>query len=186
MIGAKQLKIGMIIRHEGDIWRVMGTQHVQPGKGGAYIQTKLRNVLKGTQTEHRFRSSESVDRITLDKRVVQFLYGDGEMFHFMDTENYEQFQLSDKVIGDQARFLTPNLELFVETYEEKLIGIELPATVKLKVVETAPYIKTATATNAFKAAKMESGTEIQVPGFITEGEVIEVDTASGKYLSRAK
>ncbi len=186
MIGSKQLKVGMAILFKGEIHRVMELSHVQPGKGGAFIQAKLRNVITGLQTEHKYRSGEPVERAIIDTREIEYLYEDGEHFHFMDCETYDQFHLTKEMLGDQAQYLTPNLKLMVEKYEDRFIGIELPKVVKLEVIETEPYIKTATATNAFKGAKVETGATFQVPGFINQGERVEIDTTTGKYLGRAK
>lgn len=186
MIGSKQLKIGMIIKLDGDLWRVMSTSHTQPGKGGAYIQTKLRNIIKGNQTEHRFRSGENVERVVLDSRPATYLYKEGDAYHFMDQENYDQFQLGLDILDGITGFLKENTEVNIGSYDGKPLSVELPKTVKLKVIETEPYIKTATATNSFKGATLETGMSIQIPGFVEEGEEIEIDTESGEYLSRAK
>ncbi len=186
MTPAKQIKVGMAIIFKGELWRVLQTQIIAPGNWRAFVQTKLRHITKGTQTEHRFGADENVERAILDKRAVEFLYQEGESYHFMDTETYEQTHLTNELLADAVRFLTPNLKLLIEFYDGKPIGIELPQTVKLKVVETEPSVKTATVTNSYKLAKVETGTTIQVPGFITEGEMVEVDTATGEYIGRAK
>ncbi|HMQ10200.1 MAG TPA: elongation factor P [Oligoflexia bacterium] len=186
MIGSKQLKVGMIIKHEGELWRVMSTMHTQPGKGGAYIQTKLRNVLKGTQTEYRFRSGEPVERVVLDQRDAQFLYAEGETYHFMDNTSYEQIQMQKDNLENALPYLKDGGSVMIELYEGSPIGIEMPKSVRLKIIETEPYIKTATATNSLKGAKLETGYSVKVPGFIEEGEEIEIDTSTGEYLSRAK
>lgn len=186
MIGSKQLKVGMAIILNGELWRVMETHHTQPGKGGAYIQTKLRNILKGTQMEHRFRSGEPVERAVFDKRSAQFLYQDGNDYHFMDSKNYEQFHLTADQLGNANKFLLPNMNLLVESYEGKPLGVELPKTVQLKVIETEPYLKTATVTSSYKPAKLETGSTVQVPSFVVEGDKIEIDTASGEYVGRVK
>lgn len=186
MIGSKQLKVGMAIIFKGEIYRVMDLSHVQPGKGGAFIQAKLRNVITGLQTEHKYRSGEGVERAIIDTREIEYLYEDGGDYYFMDCETYDQFHFTKDVLGDSVSYLTPNLKLMVEKHEDRFIGIELPKVVKLQVLETEPYIKTATATNAFKGAKVETGATFQVPGFIVEGERVEIDTTTGKYLGRAK
>ena len=186
MIGSKQLKVGMAIIFKGEVYRVMEVSHVQPGKGGAFIQAKLRNVITGLQTEHKYRSGEPVEKAIIDTREIEYLYEDGDLYHFMDSETYDQFHITHETLGDAVQYLTPNLKLLVEKHEDRFIGIELPKMVRLTVMETEPYIKTATATNAYKGAKVETGATFQVPGFINEGERIEIDTTTGKYLGRAK
>jgi elongation factor P len=166
MPSAKQIKVGMTIMHEGELWRVLSRNMIAPGNWRAFIQTKLRNVLRGSQKEHRFGADENVERAILDKRPMEYLYHDGNLYHFMDPKTYEQIQLSDDILGDVIKYLVPNTTLAVESYEEKPIGVELPATVKLKVTETEPGLKTATVTNTYKAATMETGVVVQVPPFI--------------------
>lgn len=159
---------------------------VTPGKGHAFVQVKFRNVLRGTQKDQRFNSDQSLERAILDKRPMEYLYHDGDLYHFMDPTTYDQIQLSADLLGEAVKYLIPNSQIFVESYEEKPIGVELPATVKLKVVETEPGLKTATVTNTYKPATLESGAIVQVPPFITEGELVEIDTTTGEYLGRAK
>jgi elongation factor P len=183
---AKQIKVGMTIMHEGELWRVLSKDIIAPGNWRAFVQTKLRNVIRGTQKEHRFAADDNLERAMLDKRPMDYLYNDGDLYHFMDPTNYEQIQLSTEILGDVVKYLVPNTQLFVESYEDKPIGVELPPTVKLRVVETEPGLKTATVTNTYKNAKLESGVTVQVPPFITEGELVEIDTATGEYLGRAK
>jgi len=179
------MKNGMVINWEGHLWRVMAISLVAPGNWRSFAQTKLRKLTDGTQKEHRFRSDETIDRAILDQREVEYLYQEGATFHFMDTTSYEQFQFQDSDLGDNIQYLIPNMKINVEFYDGKPIGVALPKTVKLKIVETEPYVKTATATNQYKPAKTETGAVFQVPGFVTEGELIEVDTESGEYLGRA-
>ena len=185
-MNAKSLKAGVIIEYRGELWRTMQATHMSPGKGRAFVQAKLRNVVSGTQTEIKFRSDENLERAVLEQREVQYLYQEGGAYCFMDTENYEQFHLSEEMLGDSTLFLKPNMNLQVESYEGKPMGVQLPKTVTLKVVETEPYVKTATVTNSYKAAKVETGATVQVPGFISEGEEIDIEIESGKYLGRGK
>jgi elongation factor P len=176
----------MTLQVEGQLFRVLSAKHLTPGNLGALVQTKLRGVVTGVQTERRFRAQEDVERVYLESREIEYLYNDGESYHFMDTETYEQFHLTAEMLGDATQWLIPNLKLKVERFEEKPIGVELPDKVHVKVTQTEPFMKSATVTNSFKAAKVETGAMVQVPGFITEGEIIEVDTTTGEYLGRAK
>jgi elongation factor P len=160
-------------------------EHRTPGNLRAFIQAKLRNLRTGAMFEHRFRSSDAIDKITVDQVQMEYLYQDGENHVFMNTENYEQLHLGKDVLGDAVDYLTPNLQISVEFYNDKPVGVELPQTVDLKVVETEPGLKSATASSVTKPAKTETGLVVQVPPFINEGESIRVDTSEGAYLSRA-
>lgn len=182
---AKNLKVGNVINYEGHLYRVMSIALIAPGNWRSFAQAKLRKLTDGTQKEHRFRSDENVDRAILEQREVEYLYEDTGVYHFMDTTSYEQFQLSTEDLGDSIQYLIPNMKIKVEFYEGKALGVALPKTVKLKIVETEPYVKTATATAQYKPAKAETGAVFQVPGFVTEGETVEVDTETGEYLNRA-
>lgn len=186
LIAATQLRAGMIIQYEAALWRVMNVVHVTPGNWRGMVQTKLRNLKAGSQTEHRFRSEDKVERVTLEQQEMEYLYeGDG-FYHFMNTETYEQIALDAEALGDAVQYLTPNFRIEVEFHETTPMGVNLPKTVDLKVTETAPGLKTATVTNALKPATTETGLVVQVPNFIAEGDVIRVDTENGAYLSRAK
>ena len=185
LIPATQLRVGMIIQHQNDLWRVMNVVHVTPGNWRGMVQTKLRNLRSGSQTEHRFRSEDKPERVTLEQHEMEYLYeGDGQ-YHFMNTENYEQIALDSALLGDAMQYVTPNSRIQVEFHEGKPMGISLPKTVDLKVLETAPGLKTATVTNALKPATTETGLVVQVPNFINEGDVVRVDTETGEYLQRA-
>ena len=186
MISATQLRPGNVIKHAGDLFSVFSVTHRTPGNLRAFVQAKLRNLRTGSMIEHRFRSEDRVEQAILDETEMQFLYRDGDAFHFMNTETYDQIQLQADVLGDSASYLLPEGMIKVEFYEGKPVGIELPATVDLTVVETEPGLKSATASNVTKAAKLETGLIVQVPPFISEGEKIRVDTTEGKYLERAK
>ena len=182
---AKQLRVGMVIHFNKFLYRVMKTQIIAPGNWRAFVQTKLRKLADGTQTEYRFRSDEMVERAILDQRDMQFLYQEGDAYHFMDNKTYDQIQLTADDLGDGVNYLVPNNSLKIDMYEEKPVGIEFPKTVQLKVIETEPNIKSATATNTYKPAKVENGATFQVPGFIVTDDVITIDTTSGEYLNRA-
>ncbi len=186
LIPATQLRAGMIIRHNNDLYRITNVVHITPGNWRGMVQTKMRSIRSGTATENRFRSEDKVDRVTFEQHAMQFLYEADGHYHFMNTENYEQIDLDSEALGDAAKFLTPNLAVEVEFFEDKPMGIELPRTVDLKVVQTEPGLRGATVTNVLKPATVESGAVIQVPPFVTEGDVIRVDTESGEYVSRAK
>jgi elongation factor P len=172
-IPATQMRPGMIIKHNGELHSVFKVEHRTPGNLRAFIQAKLRNLRTGAMFEHRFRSPD------------EFLYHDGDNYHFMNTESYEQIALSNEILGDAADYLTPNMQIQIEFFDGKAVGVELPQTVDLKVIETEPGIKSATASSVTKPAKTETGLIVQVPPFINEGEIIRVDTAEGAYLSRA-
>src|SRR5262252_3826066 len=184
-IPATQLRPGMIIKHNNDLHSVFSVEHRTPGNLRAFIQAKLRNLRTGAMFEHRFRSPDPIEKINVDEVRMEFLYSDGDAYYFMNTENYEQIHLDKSILGDAVDYLTPNLEIQVEFFDGKPVGIELPQTVDLKVIETEPGLKSATASSVTKPAKTETGLVVQVPPFINEGETIRVDTAEGTYLSRA-
>ncbi len=184
-IPATQLRPGMIIKHNNDLHAVFSVEHRTPGNLRAFIQAKLRNIRTGAMYEHRFRSADAIDKVNVDEVEMEYLYREGDHFYFMNTENYEQTYLGHDVLGDAVDYLIPNLQIKVEFYDGKAVGIELPATVDLEVVETEPGLKSATATNVMKPAKLETGLIVQVPPFINQGEKIRVDTSEGAYLSRA-
>ena len=183
---ATNIRKGNIIRHNNVLYRVLNMDHVTPGKGRAHVQTKLRNLRDGTQTEVRFRSSDDVEKIALETKEMQFLYDDQDGHHFMDTTSYEQVMLSADALGDAVRYLLPEMTVMMEWFEGAPIGVELPPTVELRVTETAPGIKDATAQAQRKPATMENGLVVQVPSFIEEGELIRVSTIDGSYAERAK
>lgn len=185
MIQATQLKRGMVIKQDGELYRVLETQHKTPGNLRGFVQAKMRNLKNGSQVEHRFRSVDMAERAILDESEMEFLYQDGDMYHFMDNETFEQIGLSDEVLGDATGYMIPNIKLKVEIYEGRPVGIELPQTVVMKVLETEPAIKGASVSNVGKPAKLETGLVVNVPAFISEGDVIRIDTASGAYIERA-
>jgi len=184
-IPATQLRPGMIIKHNNDLHAVFSVEHRTPGNLRAFIQAKLRNLRTGAMFEHRFRSPDPIEKINVDEVQMEYLYNDGDAYYFMNTENYEQIHLTKDILGDAVDYLTPNLQIRVEFFDGKAVGIELPQTVDLQVIETEPGLKSATASSVTKPAKTETGLVVQVPPFINEGETIRVDTAGGTYLSRA-
>ena len=185
MIAATQIKRGMAIKLNGELYRVFSFQHITPGNWRGMVQTKLKSIRTGSIMEHRFRSEDKVEQAYLETHEMEYLYTDGTDYYFMNTENYEQLHLTRDTLGDAVDYLIPNLQIKVEFYDGKAVGVELPQTVDLTVVETEPGLKSATASSVTKPAKTETGLIVQVPPFINEGEKIRVDTAEGAYLSRA-
>jgi elongation factor P len=186
LIQATQLRAGMVIEYSGDLWRVMNVLHVTPGNWRGMVQTKLRNIKGGTQTENRFRSEDRVERVVLNQAEMEFLYRDGDDFHFMNTRTYDQITISRELIEDVADVLTPNLRVEVESYDNQPLNVTLPKTVDLKVVRTDPGMRNAAVTNTLKPATMETGLVIQVPHFVNEGEIITINTETRQYVARAK
>ena len=184
-IPATQMRPGMIIKHNNELHAVFSVEHRTPGNLRAFIQAKLRNLRTGAMFEYRFRSGDAIDKVTVDEVQMEYLYNDGDAYYFMNTENYEQTHLTRDILGDAVDYLIPNLQIMVEFFDGKAVGIELPQTVELTVVETEPGLKSATASNVTKPARTETGLVVQVPPFINEGEKIRVDTSEGAYLSRA-
>ena len=175
----------MCILFEKEICRVMSVQHVTPGNWRGFVQARMRNLRSGNSFEHRFGSTEKVDRAILDTSPMEYLYSDPSGHHFMNQETYEQITMDDETLGDTMLYLLPNTVISVDFYEDRPVGIELPNTVTLEVVETEPGMKGATASSSYKPAKMETGLMVQVPPFIEPGTKIIVDTRENKYLSRA-
>lgn len=186
MIQATQLRVGMAILHEGNLCRVMSVHHHTPGNLRGMVQAKLRNFKTGNSFENRFRSTDMVERADLEQHEMEFLYAGGDGYHFMNTETYEQVAIRSDDLGDAIHYLTPNVRMMVEFYESRPVGVELPVTVDLKVTDTAPGMKGATASNSGKPATLETGLQVVVPQFINVGDVVRIETAEGKYLERAK
>jgi elongation factor P len=186
MVQATQLRPGMIIIHEKDLFRVTAVHHLTPGNKRGFMQTKMKNLKTGIGTEYKFRSEDRVDQAILDTRQMQFLYAEGDMYTFMDTQNYEQVALTGEDIGDLLKFLLPNAIVGIEFYEEKPVGINPPSTVDLEVIDTEPAMKGATASASYKPAKLETGVTVQVPPFITVGDKVRVDPTDGSYQERVK
>jgi len=183
---ATNIRKGNILQISGTLYRVMNMDHVTPGKGRAHVQTKLRKLTDGTQTEMRFRSTDDVEKVVMETKEMQFLYSDGDGHHFMDTTTYEQVNLSSEMLGDATNFIVPDSLIMMGTFEGTPIGVELPPVVELKIVETMPGIKDATASAQRKPATLETGLVVQVPSFIEQDEVIRVSTVDGTYSERAK
>ncbi len=183
---AKQLRPGMVIIHKSDLCRVMSVTHMTPGNKRGFVQAKMRNLKTGSSFDHKFRSEDDLERAHLEKHEMQFLYETSNQYCFMNTTTYEQVILSEAELLDQMKFLIPDVIVTMEFQGETPIGVELPVTVDLKVEATDPGLKGATATNSPKPATLETGLVIQVPQFVQEGEKVRVETATGRYLERAK
>jgi len=174
----------MCILHGGDVARIMTVTHRTPGNLRAFVQVRMRNLRTGNSFEHRFSATENVERAHLDTVPMEYLYSDGDTHHFMNQETFEQLGLSDEVLGDGMLYLLPNSVIKVDFYDGTPVGVELPMTVQLEIVETEPALKGATASASYKPAKTETGLVVQVPPFIESGTRIEIDTRENKYLKR--
>src|SRR5262245_21727180 len=184
-IQATRLRKGMLIKQENDLFRILDLYHIKPGNKRAHVHSKLRDIRSGRLIDHKFRSEDDVERATLDEHQMQFLYRDGDIYYFMNTESYEQVHLSSEVLGDSALYLLPESVISVEFYDTEPVGIHLPQTVDLKVTDTVPGIKGATAAAQVKPATTETGLVVTVPSFVNEGDVIRINTETGEYLQRA-
>lgn len=185
-ISANDIRKGMVLLFEGAPCKVMEFRHHTPGNLRAMVQTRMRNLLTGSSFEHRFRSNDSVEKVTLEQIDMEYLYSDGTAHTFMNTENYEQVSLTNEDLGDAADWLMEGLKLEVEFYNGNPIGVTLPDSMELTVVETDPVMKGATVSNSNKPARLENGVSITVPPFITEGEKIRVNPSESKYIERVK
>src|SRR5687767_6902204 len=185
-VSAVELRVGNLMEWDKRVWRVLKCYHVHVGgRGGAFTQVEMKDIESGTKTNQRFRTEDKIERAFVDARDMQFLYQDGSGFVFMDQENYEQLTLQPDFLEGQSGYLLPNAEVQINFYNGRAIGVEIPPSVVLTVVDTEPGIRNATATNTFKPATMETGITVQVPPFINKGERIKVDTNEGKYMERA-
>lgn len=184
LISTNDLRTGVTVEIDGDVYMIVDFQHVKPGKGAAFVRTKIKNVKTGQVFERTFRAGEKLNRAIIERKTMQYLYSEGDVFYFMDTQTYEQIPLNQDQIGDSINYLKENLEVMVMFYEGISIGIELPTFVELKVTQTEPGFKGDTATGGSKPATLETGVTVQVPLFINIDDVIRVDTRTGEYLSR--
>lgn len=185
MISVNDFRTGLTIEVDGGIWRVVEFQHVKPGKGAAFVRSKLRNLRNGAIQEKTFRAGEKVAKAQIDNRRMQYLYANGDQHVFMDNESYEQIELPAEQIEYELKFLKENMEVSIMMYQTETLGVELPNTVELKVTETEPGIKGDTASGGTKPATVETGLVVQVPFFVNEGDVLIVNTDDGSYVSRA-
>jgi elongation factor P len=186
MISSNDFRNGVTILVDGQLWTVIEFLHVKPGKGSAFVRTRLKNVKTGSTVERTFRAGEKLERATVDNREMQMLYNDAEGYHFMDSETYENITLQRELIGDPADFLKDGMKVAVQTHEGIPISIELPAHVELRVEETDPGYKGDTATGASKPAKLETGASVHVPLFVNPGDVIRIDTRDRRYIGRVQ
>ena len=185
-ITGNEISPGTLIEFDGGLWMAVKTQKVKPGKGGAYNQVELKHVIQGTKLNQRFRSDETVEEVTLERKDFQFLYAAGDMLTFMDMENYEQIELAADFVGDQARFLQDGMKTLVQLYEGRPIGIKLPVQVTLTIAEADPVLKGGTAAPSYKNAVLENGVKLLVPPFVNAGDKIIVATEDGTYVPRAE
>jgi len=185
MISSTQLRPGMIIKFNNELYSVFSMTHRTPGNLRGFVQARMRSLRTGSMMEHRFSSEDRVEKAILDEQEMEYLYDDGEYYYFMNTETFEQMHLMKDILGDAVQYLIPQLKVKVEFYEGKPLGVELPATVDLTVTETEPGPKGASVSNVTKPAKTETGLVVQVPPFIVEGEKIRVNTSEGTYQERA-
>ncbi|PKH41826.1 elongation factor P [Nocardioides alpinus] len=186
MASTNDLKNGMVLKIEGQLWAVVEFQHVKPGKGPAFVRTKLRNVESGKNVDKTFNAGTKVETANVDKRTMQYLYNDGSSYVFMDTSTYEQLEVTPEVVGDAKNFMLENQEAIVATNEGRVLFIELPASVELLIAETEPGLQGDRSTGGTKPATLETGHQIAVPLFITSGEKVKVDTRDSSYLGRVK
>ncbi|MFD1171589.1 elongation factor P [Oceanobacillus picturae] len=185
MISVNDFKTGLTIEVDNDIWQVLEFQHVKPGKGAAFVRSKLRNLRNGNIQEKTFRGGEKVSKAHIENRKMQYLYASGDAHAFMDTNSYEQIELTTDQIQHELKFIKENMEVHIITYDGEILGVDLPNNVELEVIETEPGIKGDTASGGSKPAKLETGHSVQVPFFINQGDVLVINTSDGKYVSRA-
>ena len=185
MISAGDFRNGVTFEMDGNVVQIIEFQHVKPGKGAAFVRTKIRNVISGAVTEKPFSPTEKFPTAFVERKDMQYLYQDGDLYYFMDNETYENIPISADTLGDNFKFVKENMDCKVLSYKGNVFGVEPPFFVELEVVETDPGFKGDTATNATKPAKLETGAEIKVPLFIEEGDHIKVDTRTGEYMERA-
>lgn len=186
MINATQIRKGMVIKIEGNLYKVLEATHITPGKGQALMQTKLRSLKDQTLLDYRFRSKDRVEQAFLEEKQMEYLYQDGNEYVFMDLETYEQAKFSSDIIGDSLQYLLPNVAFTVEMHEGKPVGVTPPITLDLKVVKTEPFLKGATQSASSKPAVLETGITVNVPQFIKNGDIVRIDTREDKYLERVK
>jgi elongation factor P len=185
MISTNDFHTGVTIEYEGDIYNVLEFQHVKPGKGNAFVRSKLKNLRSGAIIDKTFRAGEKLARAHLERKEMEYLYREDNFFHVMDMESYEQITISEEQLGDGVKYIKENDRLNVILYKEEIVGVDIPFTVTLAVAETEPGVKGDTASGASKPAKLETGLVVQVPLFVNEGDLIRVDTRTGNYIERA-
>ena len=185
-IPATQIRRGMVIVFEGEPCRIVEFRHHTPGNLRAMVQAKLKNLRSGSNFEHRFRAADTIEKASLETHNLEFLYQGGDTYHFMNTENYDQLEMDDEMLGDSAQWMMPGMRIMAEYYDGKPIGIQLPNSIELTIVDTSPVMRSATKTASSKPAKLENGVTVNIPEFISAGEKIRVNPNTGDYLDRAK
>ena len=185
MITAGDFKKGITIEWDGGVWNIVDFQHVKPGKGAAFVRTKIKNVMTGAVIERTFNPTDKMPRAIIDTKEMQYLYNDGDLYYFMDPETYEQEPLSKDAVEDAVKYVKENMNVTIRYFKGKAFSVEAPNFVDLEVTQTEPGFKGDTASNTYKPATVETGYELMVPLFINIGDVIKIDTRSGEYLSRA-
>ncbi len=186
MVSAGDFRNGVTFEMDGNVLQIIEFQHVKPGKGAAFVRTKCRNVITGSVVERTFNPTDKFESATIERRTMQYLYQDGDLYYFMDVETYEQTPLNGDKLGDSFKFVTENMEVRVLSYKGNVFGVEPPISVDLVITHTEPGVRGDTATNVTKPATLETGAEVRVPLFINEGEKIRIDTRTGEYLERSK
>ena len=186
MISAGEFRNGLTVEIDGNVYQILEFQHVKPGKGAAFVRTKLKNVISGGVVEKTFRPTEKFPKAHIERKTMQYLYSDGDLYHFMDGETYDQIALNEETIGDALKFVKENEEVKICSYQGEVFAVEPPLFVELEITETDPGFKGNTATNTLKPAVVETGATVQVPLFIEIGDRIKIDTRTGEYLERAK
>lgn len=185
MLSVNDFKNGLTIEFDNNLWRIVEFQHVKPGKGGAFVRSKLKNLRTGANQEKTFRSTEKVEKAIIDTKSMQYLYADGDNHVFMDTETYEQLELPAAQINDELKYLKENMQVSIMMYGSETLGVELPNTVDLAVAETEPGVRGDTSSGGTKPATLETGLVVQVPFFVNEGDLLTINTSDGSYISRA-
>ena len=185
-IPATQIRRGMVIVFEGDPARIIEFRHHTPGNLRAMVQAKLKNLRTGNNFEHRFRAADTIEKASMETHDLEFMYQGGSTYHFMNTENYDQLEIDEEVLGDNAQWMQPGMKIQAEYYNGRVIGIELPNSLVLQIVDTAPVMRTATKTASTKPAKLENGVTVNVPEFVSSGEKVRVNPNTGEYMDRAK
>ena len=183
-INASEIRVGMLLEYKNDLWEVLKTQHVKPGKGGAFAQVEMKSVNKNTKLNERFRSSESVEKASLEEEKFNFLYGDDKLFFFMNPKSFEQIEIKKEVVGEKGKLLTENLEVSINFYNETPISVELPNQVNCKIQSTDVALKGQTVSSSYKPAILDNGLSIQVPPFIEDGDEVIVDTRNLEYVKK--
>lgn len=184
MISTNDLRTGVTVEIDGAVWSVLEFQHVKPGKGAAFVRTKMKNVATGAVQERTFNAGEKLNKAQIENKEMQYLYASGDFYTFMDNSTFEQMDLTSEQIGDGLKYLIENMNIFIQVFDGKIIGIEMPNFVELTITECEPGVKGDTATGGTKPATLQTGAQVKVPFFINEGDKIRIDTRTGEYLSR--